>query len=107
MAFLLDTNVWIVSLRGRHSSVTDRIMNAPHPEDLFFCSIVKAELLFGAVRSADPPRNLKLLSPIFSNFVSLPFDDDAAKHYAELRSHLERQGKPIGANDMFIAAIAL
>lgn len=29
------------------------------------------------------------------------------RHYAEIRSHLERQGKTIGANDMLIAAHAL
>jgi tRNA(fMet)-specific endonuclease VapC len=107
MPFLLDTNVWIVSFRGRQSLVTARVLNSARPQDIFLCSIVKAELLFGAVRSLDPPRNLQLLGPIFSGFVSLPFDDAAAKHYADLRTHLERQGRPIGANDMFIAAIAM
>lgn len=37
---------------------------------------------------------------------SLPFDDDAADAYAEIRAHLERAGARIGAYDMQIAAIA-
>ena len=38
---------------------------------------------------------------------SLPFDDDAARKYGEIRSALSRLGKPIGPNDLMIAATAL
>jgi len=47
------------------------------------------------------------LELIVENYGSLPFDDAAATSYATLRTELERLGKPIGANDMMIAAIAL
>ena len=32
----------------------------------------------------------------------LPFDDAAARHYADIRHHLEVQGRIIGANDLKI-----
>lgn len=48
-----------------------------------------------------------ILELIVENYGSLPFDDAAATSYATLRTELERLGKPIGANDMMIAAIAL
>lgn len=38
--------------------------------------------------------------------VSLPFDDFAARHYADIRHQLELQGALIGPNDLKIAAIA-
>jgi len=34
----------------------------------------------------------------------LPFQADADRHYAAIRTALERKGTPIGANDMLIAA---
>jgi tRNA(fMet)-specific endonuclease VapC len=37
----------------------------------------------------------------------LPLDQASDHHYAEIRSHLDRTGKPIGPNDLLIAAHAL
>jgi tRNA(fMet)-specific endonuclease VapC len=107
MAYLLDTNVWITSLRGRNSLVSERIRQTPRPETLLLCAVVKAELLYGAIRSAQPQRNLHALDVIFQSYASLPFDDAAAQKYAELRTDLEKKGKSIGPNDLMIAAIAL
>jgi tRNA(fMet)-specific endonuclease VapC len=70
------------------------------------CSVVKAELIYGAVKSARPQRNLSRLNPFFSRFASFPFDDAAAAAYGEIRARLERAGTPIGPNDLCIAAIA-
>lgn len=45
---------------------------------------------------------------ILSKIVAiLPFDEEAAEIYGDVRSELEKEGKPIGANDMLIAAHAL
>ena len=37
----------------------------------------------------------------------LPYDDEASQYYGDLRAHLEKNGTPIGALDMLIAAHAL
>jgi tRNA(fMet)-specific endonuclease VapC len=37
----------------------------------------------------------------------LPFEEEAAQYYGDLRVRLERQGTPIGSLDMLIAAHAL
>lgn len=37
----------------------------------------------------------------------LPLEEDAARHYAKIRTELERIGQPIGGNDLLIAAHAL
>jgi tRNA(fMet)-specific endonuclease VapC len=77
------------------------------PTSLFLCSVVKAELVFGARKSAKVGDNLNRLVRFFHPFQSLPFDDSAAEQYGQIRATLERIGTPIGANDMLIAAIAL
>jgi len=71
------------------------------------CSIVKAELCFGAMKSANPERNFTLQQAFLKQFVSLPFDDLAATTFGVIRSQLETRGTPIGAYDLQIAAIAL
>jgi tRNA(fMet)-specific endonuclease VapC len=71
------------------------------------CSVVKAELLYGARKSRRVNENLARLNELFAIIDSLPFDDGAAEHYGLLRAHLESSGRLIGANDMMIAATAI
>ena len=52
-------------------------------------------------------RRIELLDALFADLISLPFDDDAAKAYGEIRAILARLGTPIGPNDLLIASIAL
>ncbi len=68
---------------------------------------MKAELLFGAFRSADPARSRSVFEDFFGHYESLPFDDNAAFQYGILRARLSAAGTPIGPNDLLIAAIAL
>jgi tRNA(fMet)-specific endonuclease VapC len=77
------------------------------PANIAVCSIVKAELFYGAMKSAKPAQNLIQQQEFLEDFQSLPFDDLAAQTYAEIRTNLERIGSPIGPNDLCIAAIAL
>ena len=51
--------------------------------------------------------NLERVREFFAPFESLPFEDSAAEQYGVIRAQLRREGSPIGANDMLIAAIAL
>jgi tRNA(fMet)-specific endonuclease VapC len=77
------------------------------PGEIVLCSVVKTELLYGAHKSARASDNLENLEKFFKPFHSLPFDDGAARIAGELRAALDRQGAPIGPNDLLIAAIAL
>jgi tRNA(fMet)-specific endonuclease VapC len=107
MQYLLDTNACIVHLRsGGAGSVSARLASAS-PRDVALCSVVVAELVFGALRSQNKAKNLADVAHFAAGFVSLPFDDAAARHHAELRAHLAPLGTPIGPYDSMIAAIAL
>ena len=104
--YLLDTNVCIGLLNGTLPSEAAAL--AKHgPSAVRLCSVVKAELLYGARKSEHEAANLRLLDRFFARLTSLPFDDAAAVSYAGIRERLERSGTPIGPNDMMIAAIAI
>ena len=105
MRYLLDTNVCIEILRGRNSTLKANL-GTKNVNDLVLCSIVWAELQCGARLAQDPMRELARLQDAFGNWQRLPFDDSAAESYGEIRSYLQRAGNLIGANDLFIAAIA-
>ena len=106
MIYLLDTNACIVYLNRRVSGVRRRL-GSLSPSDIAVCSVVKSELFYGAMRSSNSERTLALQEAFLNNFVSLPFDDDAARIYARIRAQLEALGTPIGPYDLQIAAIAL
>jgi tRNA(fMet)-specific endonuclease VapC len=106
MTYLLDSNTCIRYLNGQSESVRQHL-EAVHPEEIALCSIVKAELFYGAAKSANPEKNLSRVNRFAERFVSLPFDDPSALIYGRIRSRLEKSGTPIGPNDLLIAAIAL
>lgn len=106
MIYLPDTNAWIRLLNPGKNLVKDRFL-AADVSKIRLCSVVKAELYFGAMKSSRTNENLKLLDALFVNFTSLAFDDDAARNYGQIRSELSHQGTPIGPNDLMIASIAV
>ena len=106
MIYLLDTNAWATYLNRSGSAVAKKVAQMG-AADIRLCSIVKAELLFGAQKSGRRDSNLQLLAKLFAAFASVGFGDDAAEQYGRIRAELEKVGKPIGPNDLMIAAIVL
>ena len=104
--YLLDTNACIRILNNTSPALVAQL-GQHRPSDLRLCSVVKAELLYGARRSSRPAENIRLLQSFFVPFVSVPFDDGCAEHYGIIRSDLQRAGTPIGPNDLMIAATAI
>lgn len=102
--YLLDTNVCIHILNNTSEAVVARF-SAGSPATIRLCSVVKAELLYGARKSDRVARVLTGLETFFRPLVSLPFDDECAHEYGRVRADLARAGTPIGANELMIAAI--
>ncbi|HBJ86393.1 MAG TPA: VapC toxin family PIN domain ribonuclease [Verrucomicrobiales bacterium] len=99
-----DTNVWIQLIKGRNPALTNR-WRTQSAGDIATCSIIKAELWHGAHKYENAARRRAIVDFWLSPYDSLPFDDAAAHHYAEIRHHLEAKGEIIGPNDLKIAAI--
>ena len=107
MKYLLDTNVLVRLLRPKHAAVILKRLELLAEDDAAVCSVVRAELVTGALRSQRPDQNLTIANELLGDFDSLPFDDRAADHAGRVRATLEAAGRPIGPNDLLIAAIAL
>jgi tRNA(fMet)-specific endonuclease VapC len=107
MIYLLDSNVWIVLLRGKSPLVATRFQAAAPSADIRVCSVVVAELWYGCARSAKPAANRAAVDALIAPYPSLAYDNAAADHFVKVRCHLEAIGQVIGSYDMQIAAIAL
>ena len=93
-------------LNGRSRRVIEAFERRT-PADIAVCSIVKAELYYGALRSANLQAALAKLEAFLEPYRSLPFDDGCAEAYGRIRARLAQLGSLIGPNDLLIAAIAL
>ena len=105
MLYTFDTNIWVMVLRGKIDLqvLLDRLGS----HDLAVVEMVRAELLFGARVSAKPAENLAEVRGLLKPFRNLVFDESAAEKYGEVRAYLQKQGNPIGPEDLAIAATAL
>jgi tRNA(fMet)-specific endonuclease VapC len=102
---LLDTNTCIYIINRRPAKVFEHLAGR-HVGDIAISSITGAELAFGVARSGSQ-RNQDALDKFLAPLDILPFDEDAMRRYGVVSSDLEREGTPIGALDLLIAAHAL
>jgi tRNA(fMet)-specific endonuclease VapC len=103
-SYLLDTNVLSDLVRHPQGSVAARI--ADIGEERVLTSIVVAcELRYGAAKRGS--RKLtRQVDAVLGAITILPLEAGVDRHYAAIRTALEKEGTPIGANDMLIAAQA-
>ena len=99
--FLLDTTVCVDILRGHV-----RPTAAPSPAECCLSAIVTAELRTGLAKGPANPVRERKLEEFVSLFPVRDFNDDAARHYGEIRADLETRGVSIGPLDLLIAAHA-
>ena len=107
--YLLDTNIISALMKDRTGAITANVRAwAQRLPDcrLVTSVVVQYELLFGLARHGTS--RLQTAYDIQMNKLPvLPLDLAVGPHYARLRTHLEKAGTPIGANDTLIAAQAL
>ncbi|MGH8114415.1 MAG: type II toxin-antitoxin system VapC family toxin [Rhodanobacteraceae bacterium] len=104
--YLLDSCAVIAAIRGEPRSLLNRLTTLA-PSRLYFSTLVRAELLYGAEKSRYGAKARASLQVIEQGCEPLPFDTDDAMAYARIRAALERKGAIIGAMDMLIAAQAV
>ncbi len=105
MRYMLDTNICSYILKNHPATVKSRFDEVGN-DCLSISTVVLAELYYGAARH---PKSIIIRREI-DHFKALltviPWDESAANHYGDIRAVLEKQGLPIGAMDMMIAAHA-
>ena len=104
LRYLLDTNITIYVIKRKPASAL-QLFNC-HAGHMAISAITLGELLHGAEKSSAPDRSLAVVEDFCSRLEVLSYGPKAAQHYGQIRSALEREGQPIGVNDLHIAAHA-
>ncbi len=95
---MLLTNVCVMCLNGHLTWVRDRLLSVPLG-DMAVCSVVKAELFYGALRSNNPTRTLERQQDFLRRFASLPFGDEAAIMCGQIQESEDLREKVMTAID--------
>ena len=102
--YLLDTNIVSELARNPQGPVARRIADAG-VEKIAVSIVVACEIRFGLAKGASR-RLAGRLEVLLREIEALPMECPVDEHYAEIRTTLESEGKPIGPNDLLIAAHA-
>ena len=105
MRYLLDTNIVSDLVRNPQGRIAQHIRKIGEGQ---VCTsiIVAAELRYGAAKKQSA-RLTAQLQAVLGAIEVLPLEAPADTTYGALRARLEKAGRPIGANDLLIAAQAL
>ena len=104
LKYLLDTNIAIYVIKRRPVEVLG-LFNE-NAGRMAISAITLAELIHGAEKSTRVAQNLAVVDDFASRLEVLPYTSRASQHYGAIRAVLERAGRPIGVNDLHIAAHA-
>lgn len=105
MPYLLDTNIVSDLVRNPQGQAAEQIGRVGEAQ---VCTsiIVAAELRCGTAKKGSP-RLARQLEAVLGALDVLPFAAPADRVYGEVRARLEQKGRPIGGNDLLIAAQAI
>ena len=101
----LDTSICSYVLRRHPASMLERFASLDRGQ-VWLSAIVAAELRFGAAKLASI-RFSAAVEAWLAGFDVRPWPAEATRHYANIRTALERAGQPIGNMDLLIAAHAM
>ena len=103
--FMLDTNICTYIRRMRPAPVLERFRSLARGEAVISV-VTYGELRYGAEKSVSRERALKMLDELVALVPVQPLSPAAGVAYGAIRLALERQGRIIGGNDLWIAAQA-
>lgn len=101
---MLDTNIISDLLRNPGGSAAKRIADVG-PDAICVSIITAAELRYGCARKGSAKLSAHV-EAILDSVQVLAFDVPSDAEYGGIRADLEAAGKPIGPNDLLIAAHA-
>ena len=105
--FLLDTNIVSYYLRRSSASLEVKLNQALRDAHCAISVISRAELRYGQFAMAADDKRRGLIDGFLLRTPNLPWTSAAADQFGTLKSHLKRQGTPIGELDTQIGAHAL
>ncbi|GAB5465696.1 MAG: type II toxin-antitoxin system VapC family toxin [Candidatus Kapaibacteriales bacterium] len=106
MKYLLDTNICIYLIKEKPEIVLNRL-KSHNISDIRISSVTVSELYYGVAKSKLKKKNEEALIKFLSPFEFVPFTDEDAMIYGEIRTKLEKGGQVIGPYDLQLAAQSL
>lgn len=109
---VLDTDVMSEAIKPAPAPAVRAWLNNQVAETLYLSSVTVAELLFG-IGALPAGKRKELLTHALDGVMTLfldrilPFDSDAARHYASLAVSARSAGRGFPTPDGYIAAIAV
>jgi tRNA(fMet)-specific endonuclease VapC len=103
---MLDTSMCIYIAKHRPPEVRDRFERLK-PGQLIMSAITYGELCYGASKSSQQAKVLAQLQALVQDVPVEELDSRAAEAYGQIRATLEKEGRVIGNNDLWIGAHAL
>lgn len=103
--YLLDTNICIYIAKGQPLAMRQRFERHTLRE-LVMSVVTLGELRFGAEKSQARDRALATIEQLAQVISPCALPMSAAEHYGSIRAALQKQGLPIGNNDLWLAAHA-
>ena len=103
--YLLDTNIVSDLVRNPQGPIAAHLRKVGESR-IATSIIVASELRYGAEKKGST-RLTHQLESVLGVLQILPFESPADEFYGRIRVELEAVGKPIGSNDLLIAAHAL
>ena len=103
--YLLDTNILSDLIRNPEGLVSHRTTEVSE-SSVCTSIIVACELRYGAFKK-NAPNLTRKVEQLLGVLEILPLRPETDHHYARIRTHLERNGTPVGANDLLIVGQTL
>lgn len=103
--YMLDTDICSYVIRERPLQVFEHFKQV-EMEQICISVITYAELMYGVERSSSKKINQAVIDDFIKHLNIVPWDEEAAKHYGNIRAYLQADGQIIGSMDLMIAAHA-
>jgi len=103
--YMLDTNICIYVLKNHSDKLRHKFKAI---KEICISSVTYGELCFGIENGGNnlKEERWKQLEIFTQRLLIDSLDENAGKHYGEIRAQLKKDGTPIGNNDLLIAAHA-
>lgn len=108
---VLDTNVVSEAIKPAPDASVQSWLNSQVADTLYLSTVTQAEMLFGVAALPDGQRKQRLTAAVedvlalFGDRI-LPFDQAAARRFAEIAARARLHGQTLPTADGYIAAIA-
>ena len=102
---MLDTNICIYIAKSQPAKLVARFERL-RPGEVVISSITYGELCYGAAKSVRSVEAFSILAELLQDVPVVTLDQEVGRAYGEIRAALEKHGKTIGNNDLWIGAHA-